>query len=146
MLTGAELVKSLGVYRFAGNQNIEAPLFQLILVLELFYLAHRKGEVVSEHDIRKFGHRIDLEQWTEIRSKLMDLNLIRIVEKGGLVLSRDLNEVSVWDLYLQLNLQLPEHVKGDKTWEKKLSRQFADLYEDSKIALEDDLEGLFKQV
>ena len=146
VLIGAELVKSLGVYRFGGNQSIEAAFFQVILVLELFFLAHQKGEVVTETDIRKFGHRINLEEWTEMRSKLMDLNLIRIVEKGGLVLSRDLNEVSIWDLYEQLDLPLPQQVKGDKSWEKKLSGRFSDLYEGSKSALREDLEGLFKEV
>jgi membrane protein len=145
VLIGAELVKSLGVYRFSGSQNIEAPLSQLIVVLELFYTAHQKGEVVTERDIRKYRHRIDLEQWTEIQSRLIGLKLIRAVERGGFVLSRDLSEISVWDLYLQLPWQLPQNMKGDKPWEKKLSQRFTVLKEDNKSVLQDDLETLFKE-
>ncbi|MBV1877861.1 MAG: YihY family inner membrane protein [Pseudomonadales bacterium] len=145
ILMGAEVVKSLGVYRFKGSGMLEAPLFQIVCLLEIFYQAHQQGEVVKEEDIRKHGARIDLENWTEYRSMMIERKLIRIVDRGGMVLSKDLNQVSIWDLYTALPWQLPQWVKGDKDWEKKLSECFAVLYKTNRAVLQDDLEQLFKR-
>jgi membrane protein len=144
ILLGAEFVKSLGVYRFSGSHKVEERLFQIIFLLELFYRAHQKGEVITELDIRDHGSRINLEEWSVYKHQLIELNLIRAVEKGGLVLSKDLGEISVWDLYTSLPWKLPTTVKGDKGWEKKLSERFTSLYKDSRSAMEGDLETLFK--
>ena len=144
ILLGAEFVKSLGVYRFKGSQHVEERLFQIIFLLELFYRAHQKGEVLTELDIREHGSRINLEEWSVYKQQLIDLNLIRAVDRGGMVLSKDLNEVSVWDLYTSLPWKLPTIVKGDKGWEKKLSERFTDLYEDNRSVMNGDLETLFK--
>jgi membrane protein len=145
VLFGAEFVKSLGVYRFGGSHHIEERLFQIIFLLELFYRAHQKGEIVKEDDIRKHALRINLEEWTAYKAELIDLNLIRVVDRGGLVLSRDLNEVSVWDLYVSLPWKLPTIVKGNKGWETKLSERFSDLYKGNKAVMDGDLETLFKE-
>ena len=145
ILFGAEFVKGMGVYRFGQSEAVEPPLSQMVFLLELFYRAHQRGEVVTEEDIRKHSVRINMEQWTDYKSRLMDLDLIRMVEKGGLVLSKDLKEVSVWDLYTNLPWQLPHQVVGDKAWEKKLSSRFSGLYEDNREALGCDLESLFTE-
>jgi len=144
ILFGAEFVRSLGVYRFEGNIHVEERLFQIIFLLELFYRAHQKGEIVKEQDIRAHSHRINIEEWSAYKHQLIELNLIREVERGGLVLSQDLNEVSVWDLYVSLPWKLPTIVKGDKGWEKKLSDRFSDLYTSNRMAMDGDLESLFK--
>jgi membrane protein len=145
VLLGAEFVKSIGVYRFDGAHEVEEPLFQMIVLLEQLYLAHQNGEMVTEKDIRRQSHRIDLEQWAEMRSRLLELRLIRAVDNGGLVLSKDLSEVSVWDLYSRYPWQLPRQLKGEKAWEKKLFGQFTVLNEGNRTALDIDLESLFKE-
>ncbi|MFT7684939.1 MAG: membrane protein [Candidatus Azotimanducaceae bacterium] len=144
ILLGAEFVKSLGVYRFKGSHKVEERLVQIIFLLELFYRAHQKGEVLTELDIRAHGSRINLEEWSVYKHQLIELNLIRAVDRGGLVLSKDLNEVSVWDLYTSLPWKLPTVVKGEEGWEKKLSERFSDLYKSSSSAMKGDLETLFK--
>jgi membrane protein len=83
VLMGAELVKALGVFRHDGGEQLEAPLFQIVVILELFFHAHQKGVVVREEDIRRCGARIDLEHWNDYRQRLIKLNLIRSVDKGG---------------------------------------------------------------
>ncbi len=145
VLLGAEMVKSLGIYRFEEDVDVEAPLFQLIVVLELFYRAHQKGDVLTDREIRKYTKRIDLELWSEMKSRLIELNIIKAVDQGGLILSKDLNEISLWDLYVAFPWQLPNVMKGEQGWEKVLSDKFSTLYANGQEVLAVDLETIFKQ-
>jgi membrane protein len=144
VLAGAEFVKSLGIYRFEAEEDVEAPLVQVILILALFYQAHQKGELIKDQDIRRQTRRIHLELWPEIKAQLMALGLIRAVEGGGMILARDLNEVSVWDIYNKLGWRLPEHVKGKEQWEQVLAEQFSEIFQATRTGLGGDLESLFK--
>lgn len=144
VLAGAEFVKSLGIYRFEAEEDVEAPLVQVILILALFYQAHQKGELIKDQDIRRQTRRIHLELWPEIKAQLMALGLIRAVEGGGMILARDLNEVSVWDIYNKLGWRLPEHVKGKEQWEQVLAEQFSEIFKATRTGLGGDLESLFK--
>lgn len=145
VLMGAELVKSLGIYRFEAEERLEQPLFQVVLILELFYLAHQTGSVLRDQDLRRHSHRIRLELWPEIKAQLMELGLIRTLDRGGMILAKDLNEVSVWDLYQHLAWPLPTNVKGERAWEKTLSQRFSDLHDQGQGGLQGDLETLFKE-
>lgn len=144
VLVGAEFVKSLGVYRFEAEEDVEAPLMQVILLLELFYLAHQRGDVVRDRDIRAQTRRIHLELWPEMKSQLMAMGLIRAVEGGGMILARDLNEVSVWDIYRHLGWRIPDNVKGTADWEQVLAQGFTGIYHTAEKNLGGDLETLFK--
>ncbi len=145
VLIGAELVKGLGVYRFQGSNRLESPLFQMLIVLEVFYVSHQKGQVVTEQMIRDLGPRINLEKWTEYRQALVELNLINAVERGGLVLSRDLSEISIWELYQQLPWPLPVHGVGNESdWEKSLSELFESIANRDETILSGDLETLYR--
>ena len=144
VLMGAELVKALGVYRRDGGRQLEAPLFQIVIILELFFHAHQRGVVVREEDIRSRGARIDLEHWNDYRQRLIELNLIRSVDKGGLVLSRDLSEISVWDLYQRLGWLLPATVKGTSPWEVVLAADIQHINQHNQDLLKVDLESLFR--
>ena len=144
VLMGAELVKAWGVFRHDGGEQLEAPLFQIVVILELFFHAHQKGVVVREEDIRRCGARIDLEHWNDYRQRLIKLNLIRSVDKGGLVLSRDLSEISVWELYQGLGWPMPEVVKGESAWEVVLAADVQRINRHNQDLLKVDLESLFR--
>ncbi len=145
VLAGAEFVKCLGVYRFEAEEDVEAPLVQVLLILELFYRAHQRGEVIKDQDIRKHTRRIHLELWPEIKASLNGMGLIRTVEGGGMILAKDLNEVSVWDIYAELGWPLPATVKGSEDWERTLATQLDEIYVSSQQKLGSDLESLYKQ-
>ncbi|MFT7246789.1 MAG: membrane protein [Candidatus Azotimanducaceae bacterium] len=144
VLMGAELVKGLGVFRPDGGVTIEAPLFQIVIILEMFYRAHQLGEVVLEEDVRAQGARIDLERWNDYRQCLVELGLIRGVDKGGLVLAKDLSEVSLWDLYQLLPWPMPLQIKGDGPWERKLGEEIRHITDHNQTLLKTDLESLFR--
>lgn len=145
VLLGAVFVKSLGIFRFEQEEDLEAPIVQVVLILELFYRAHQKGEVLRDQDIRQHTRRIHLELWPEVKARLLELGLIRSLERGGMILARDLNEVSVWDIQQQLGWRLPSEIKGDRGWERTLSKKLSDLHEQGATSLQVDLESMFKQ-
>jgi membrane protein len=101
--------------------------------------------VVKDKEILKHGARIDLEHWNDYKQRLMDLNLIRTVERGGMVLSKDLSELSVWELYRALPWPLPTEMKGESDWGVDLSKRLDDLSGQTRKQLEDDLETLFSR-
>jgi DNA-binding IscR family transcriptional regulator len=138
-------VKSLGVYRFEGSDKLEDPLFQVLIILDVFYQAHQNGEVVTEKKIRDLGSRIELEKWTEYRQQLVALDLIRSVDKGGLVLLKDLSEITIWELYEELPWPLPARSLEEKSgWEATLSETFQSIAARSQGVLGNDLESLFR--
>ncbi len=143
VLLGAELVKGLGIFRSEGDTKLEAPLFQLMIILEIFYHAHQQGETVKDKEIHKLGARIDLEQWNDYKERLMELDLIRAVDRGGMVLSKDLSELTVWELYRALPWPLPVEMKGESDWGLDLSNRFDELSGQTREKLSDDLETLF---
>ena len=75
----------------------------------------------------------------------MEMGLIRSLDRGGMMLAKDLNEVSVWGSYQTLNWRLPPDIKGEHAGEKTLSSQFSELYKRSSNDLRGDLETLFKE-
>ena len=144
VLFGAELIKGIGLYRFSSDR-LESPLIQILIILEQFFRCHRKGEVVTEEIIRSHGQRIDLEHWPEYKSRLMEIGFIRGVERGGLVLSQDLAEVSVWDLLQLLPWQLPgEFQSSNEEWEKRVAQLLEEVADFGEQSLKQDLETLFR--
>jgi len=145
VLLGAELVKGLGIFRAEGNTRLEAPLFQLMIILEIFYNAHQRGDVVKDREIQNHGASVDLEQWNDYKRRLMELNLIRMVDRGGMVLSKDLSELTVWELYRALPWPLPTEMKSESKWGLDLSKRFDELSSQTREQLAEDLETLFSR-
>ncbi len=144
VLVGAELVKALSVFRFDGWARIETPFVQLLLILEQFYLAHQRGDVVREVDIRKLSHRINVAEWNDLKAGLTELNLIKSIDNGGIVLCRDLAELSVWDLYQSVPFDLPCDIGGEKAWEKAFAEKLKKITGRNKEYLDMNLEALFE--
>ncbi len=145
ILFGAELVKGLGLYRFQGSDQQESAFIQSLLVLDLFFQCHKAGELVTEEKLQAQSDRIDMELWPEVKDYLTGMNLIRPVDRGGLVLSRDLNEVSIWDLHQGMPWQLPAgSIAGARQWETRVTESLADVFAYSQEKLDMDLESLFR--
>lgn len=146
VLLGAELVKAMGIYRASKSRKVEDRLVQILVILKAFQRAHEKGEVLQESEIEKFGSRINYEEWHEYRQKLIDLKLIHPVGRDGLMLSRDLRDITLWELYQWLSWPLPEKlVSAEGAWEKELSKRFQNLAERNQEVLSVDLESIFRE-
>lgn len=102
VLAGAELVHALQGLP-ARFQQLHDQLTLAIAVLELLWRRHqqatpiRERQLLSEHWLFD-QHPINAEQWTAIKAKLLDANLLTVTQAGDYVLGKDLNHVTLWDL------------------------------------------------
>ena len=86
-----------------------------------------------------------MQAWHDYKSRLLTLGLIRVVEKGGLVLSKDLNEVTLWSLYRDMPWPLPAgFTVAGEVWEKLVNEKLTKSYEERRTVFELDLERLYK--
>ena len=147
VLFGAELTKNMGLFRSQRSPVLEPPLLQVLIVLHAFFKANQRGEVVTEQAIAALGHRVDLQAWHDYKARLMSIGVITAAENGGLVLSRDLAELSFWQLYQALPWPLPHgfNVPGNADWEDEAHRSLANLFEHNKDALIFNLDTLFRE-
>ena len=145
VLFGAELNKNMGLFRSQRSPQIEPPLVQILIILHEFFRCHRLGEVVTDRTITSLSHRVDMQAWHDYKSRLLTLGLIRVVEKGGLVLSKDLNEVTLWSLYRDLPWPLPAgFTVAGEVWEKLVNEKLTKSYEERRMVFELDLEQLYR--
>ncbi len=144
VLIGAEVVKGLGVFRYRGDEGIESPFVQLLLILELFFHAHERGEEIRDRDVRNISDRIDVASWNELKAMLMDLELIKTVDGGGIVLTKDLRNMSVWELYESVPFDMPQSVGGDNAWEQALNDKLGKITGRSSEYLRLSLDSLFQ--
>ncbi|MGV0036279.1 MAG: YihY family inner membrane protein [Candidatus Azotimanducaceae bacterium WSBS_2022_MAG_OTU7] len=145
VLFGAELNKNMGLFRSRRSPKMEPPLVQILIILHEFFRCHRVGEVVTDRTITSLSHRVDMQAWHDYKTRPMTLGLIRVVDKGGLVLSKDLNEVTLWSLYKDLPWPLPAgFIVADEIWEKLIDEKLTKSYEERRIAFELDLEQLYR--
>jgi len=145
VLFGAELNKNMGLFRSQRSPQMEPPLVQILIILHEFFRCHRLGEVVTDRTITSLSHRVDMQAWHDYKSRLLTLGLIRVVEKGGLVLSKDLNEVTLWSLYRDLPWPLPAgFTVAGEVWEKLVNEKLTKSFEERRMAFELDLEQLYR--
>lgn len=145
VLFGAELNKNMGLFRSQRSPQMEPPLVQILIILHEFFRCHRLGEVVTDRSITSLSHRVDMQAWHDYKSRLLALGLIRVVEKGGLVLSKDLNEVTLWSLYRDFPWPLPAgFTVAGEVWEKRVNEKLTKSYEERRMVFELDLEQLYR--
>ena len=145
VLFGAELTKNMGLFRSQRSKEREPPLVQVLIILNEFFRCHKLGEVVTDRSITKLNQRIDMQNWQEYKSRLLGMGLIRSVDRGGLVLSKDLNEVTFWELYRELPWPMPPGFTAQKeAWEEVIHNKLLESYEDRRSAFDLDLERLFR--
>lgn len=145
VLFGAEFTKGIGLFDSEKSETIEPPFLQLLLVLEEFFRCHQRGDVVTDKNITKLSQRVDMQQWNVHKGRLIDLGLVRQVDKDGLVLSRDLNEISVWGLYRELPWPLPERfLDAEIGWQTTLNEKLGNVGGSGQESLDIDIERLFR--
>lgn len=146
ILGGAELVRGMAVYDSATLEEKEAPLFQILAVLHAFFVAHQRGEAISEEEIVRGDKHLGQENWNVYRKILQQLHLIERLDSGKFVLTRDLREISLWQLYKSLPWTLPE--KGvilENSWQKYLSNKLEQVNNENSVHLDMSLDSLLKQ-
>ncbi len=145
ILFGAELTKGIYLFRSHSSKVMEPPLIQILILLEQFFRSHQQGEVVSDRQIAALSRRVDLKHWHEYKSQMLSLGLIRSVDKGGLVLSKDLNEMTLWQLYDELPWPLPDNFNESSAgWETSVNTHLVEILNKGQKTLDIELEELFR--
>jgi len=95
ILAGAEFVRA--TENFGAEIRGHLPLHTAaVLVLWLFWQAHKSGMEVSDKDIRQQG--IMSDDWRTVRTALLAEKIISVTETDNYVLKRSLDDLSLWDL------------------------------------------------
>lgn len=88
-------------------------------VIRALWLAQKSGDALTVNGLRKSGVRIPHYQINEIMNALHESNWIQMDPKGGWLLSRDMAELTLMDLYRiipnRIRLQSEGMFEGDET-------------------------------
>lgn len=119
VLMGGVLAHSLSAYQTA--EQAETPtLMKVLAILYLFWRAQKEGrgiaelEIIGANDVLRGG--IDADSWRSIRDILIKAQLLKRLDRGHYLLSRDLHHVTLAELadvmraepgYSQAGLALP---------------------------------------
>jgi membrane protein len=107
ILAGAELTHALDGFTSRNTQMLSNMTIALG-VLELLWRHHQKSDVVKEKCLLNTAWLFDKyslypEQWDKLRTTLFNARLMRATVAGELILGRDLNGFSLWQLYRLLD-------------------------------------------
>lgn len=139
VILGAHFTFCLSAFRLSaemsGGKGPEWSFTDACRVVRALWTAQKAGKALTINELRKFGVRIPHYQVNEIMSALYESNWILIDPQGGWLLSRDLSEMTLMDLYRiipnRIRLQSTNISEGDETVQlKQLMRSYNDSLND----------------
>lgn len=142
VLLGAEFVKALSVYDERLDSEPRSHLYGLLRVVNAFYQARLKGDIVTEKEMVKGQSRVPRKHWYAYRNYLLSQNLISDFE-GGFVLDCDLSMVSFFDLVEKSPWKLPARSEG-YCINSRITRIVEDIVQYNYTRLNVDLEFLLQ--
>ena len=130
VLVGAILTHSFTAYQ--TSQQAQTPrLMKALDILYLFWCAQREGKGLSELEILNcddvLSGGIDADSWRSIRDVLIDANLIKRLDRGHYLLSRDLHSLSLGEA-ATIVWSEPLYVASQEglAWQQKATQVLAD--------------------
>lgn len=151
ILGGAEFVRA--TENFGAEIRGRMPQHTAaVFVLWLFWKAHKSGSEVSEEEFRRSG--ISSDSWREVRTPLIERKIISVTESGNYVLTKSLDDLSLWDvlqLFPQTLLSPSNDPKSqmnqasDVVWWGLYKNILEDTVSSSKKSLSLSLQDLFEQ-
>jgi membrane protein len=126
VLFGAQIAYSLSVFRMEkGGQkatHTHWDFFDAYHIIAELWQAQNKGNYLSAFELRRSGIKISHLLINEILSLLKNKNWITHNESDKWILSRDMNEVTLLDLYKLLPCKLPTTINDPSDhWQLTLS-------------------------
>ena len=106
ILFGAELVANLGNSN-AWQRPMLPPLLSMLGLLQVFLQAHKRGDVVDLGRVNNAGWIMHEELWLEQTEWLESEHIIARAQNGGYVLSWDLDQMQLAELFARMPWPLP---------------------------------------
>jgi membrane protein len=151
VLIGAVLVHSLSAYQSLEEAS-RPTVLKALDVLYLFWTQQKSGVAVSELDILNDKHAVvrglDSETWSELRDIFLDKKLITLSDRGAYLLSRDLHELTFWQLKEWVNTELPlnrDDIQAQMDWQQEAYTLLRDQRQQQRNTLEVSLAELFSR-
>lgn len=110
ILLGASIAASLSAFRFLPQSARVPPGQELYVVLRIlgrFSAAQREGHALSLDDLRACEPGVDDDALGALIDRLGRARILVRAERGGWLLSRDLDSLSLLDLYEAVDARLP---------------------------------------
>ncbi len=114
-LLGAMTTRCMALFDFSmsGHHLSQHSFISVFHVLRLLYQASRQGITLSQYQLQaepvlRFESEMDA-----ILNELEGLNWIHRTENKNWALTRDLDSITLWDLYYKLPYSLPKHVTDE---------------------------------
>ncbi|HEY7841782.1 MAG TPA: YihY family inner membrane protein [Gammaproteobacteria bacterium] len=105
--------------RFEDRWNF-ADAFKLVCAL---WHAQREGQALAPKNLRRLGLRLSQQHANEILDHLLRAKWVERTANGGWMLSRDLDDVTLFDLHKLIPRRLPlEGTDGEDPWLRELDR------------------------
>lgn len=107
VLFGAEIAHACSIGKLSGNNRTLDPFSRALLWIKQLWEAQQSGELLTLHDLTDADDfRYDITPIEQLNN-LLDSNLVRITSKGRLILSCDLHNITIEDLYAALPFKIP---------------------------------------
>lgn len=127
VIMGAHFTFCLSAFRLSaemsGSKGPDWSFTDACRVIRALWIAQKTGEALTINELRRSGIRIPHYQVNEIMNALHESNWIQIDPKGGWLLSRDMSELTLMDLYRiipnRIQLQSVSASEGDETVQLK---------------------------
>jgi len=127
VILGAHITFCLSAFRLSaemtGSKGPDWSFTDACRVIKALWNAQKAGEALTINDLRSSGVKIPHYQVNEIMNALHESNWIQIDPKGGWLLSRDMSELTLMDLYRiipnRIRLQSENISEGDETIQLK---------------------------
>ena len=151
VLGGAILVHSLS--SFQSKEDSRRPLvLKALSLLHLFWEHQQAGQAISEVKLLQLGgadtRGLDSETWAQLRDIFLRRKLIRIDESGQYMLSRDLHEISYWQLKEWVNQEIPLeklNAEGLQGWQQSSMAMLQDQRSQQRELMNMNLVEIFNQ-
>ena len=147
-----------GVSRIGAEQEMflvnqaRQPALKALDVLYMLWSRQQTGTAVRESEILSSKNPItgglDSETWRDLRKLFLDNHLIAENDRGRYLLSRDLHQVSFWQIKELVNEELPldkEDIPARLPWQDRAYSMLRDQRGQQRDLLETDLATMFEQ-
>ena len=151
VLMGGILVHSLSAYQ-TQDEAARPTVLKALDVLYLFWQRQKSGTGVREIELLDNRHEalkgLDSETWRELRDIFLQKHLITQNDRGRYLLSRDLHEVTFWQVKEWINAELPlvkEDIETHLSWQDDAYRLLRDQRGQQRELLQVSLADLFSR-
>lgn len=144
ILMGAELTRSISVYR-PLEKSAQIPHLQCVVaVINRLWQAQLQGESVSDRLLLKQVEGLDQGRWDQYQQLLLEGNVIKRSDQGEYLLSRDMSEYTLYELTNMLPWPLPaKAVSEEGSWSCQLDERLERISEQNQEILQLPIAALF---